>query len=144
MFIFSKTNPIRVAIKNFIDYENIFDNFILVIILVSTLLLAFEKPSLDPEGVTMTRLDTIDFYITIIFTVECVLKIIALGLLFNGENSYLRVMWNVLDIFIVITSIISMMDFTGQDISFIKVLRILRVLRPLKVISKDPGLKIAI
>lgn len=84
MFIFSKANPIRVAIKNFIDYRDIFDNFILVIILISTLLLAFEKPSLDPEGSTMTRLDTIDFYITIIFTVECVLKIIAYGLLFNG------------------------------------------------------------
>ena len=45
---------------------------------------------------------------TIIFTLEALLKIIAVGLIFNKKTSYLRSPWNVLDFGIVVSAIISL------------------------------------
>ena len=42
---------------------------------------------------------------TYIFTLECVIKIIAMGF-FMHRNSYLRDYWNWLDFIVVITSLI--------------------------------------
>jgi hypothetical protein len=52
-------------------------------------------------------LTDIDFVISIIFVLELFIKIISYGFLFNGEHSYLRNNWNILDFFIVIISIIT-------------------------------------
>lgn len=48
-----------------------------------------------------------------------------------------------MDFIIVAFSIISIM-FAGADLGAIKTLRMLRVLRPLRMISRNPGLKIAV
>jgi hypothetical protein len=52
------------------------------------------------------------------------------------NNSYLRDYWNILDFFIVITSIL---DYILSNSSFpdLKVLRLLRTLRPLRFISRN-------
>jgi len=80
---------------------------------------------------------------TALFTLECLIKIITYGFLINGRYSYLKDPWNVLDFFIVVSSLLSIFP-SGLDLSFIKVLRVLRVLRPLRVISKNKDLKVAI
>jgi hypothetical protein len=41
---------------------------------------------------------------TVLFTIEVFIKVIACGLLFNGNKSYLRSLSNVLDLFVVIIS----------------------------------------
>ena len=69
---------------------------------------------------------------TVIFTIEAMLKIIALGFLFNRKHSYLRSSWNILDFLIVTFALIS--SAVRTDISFIKVLRVARILRPLRLI----------
>jgi hypothetical protein len=82
---------------------------------------------------------------TAIFTIEAVAKIIVFGFLFNGKQSYLKTAWNIIDFFTVITSVGSYFaprEDTGY--SFIKVLRVVRFLRPLRIIQKNPGLKIAV
>lgn len=79
---------------------------------------------------------------TLAFCTEALMKIIALGFVANGKDSYLRNSWNVLDICIVATSLISLSIDT--DISFIKVLRVARILRPLRLINHAEGLKVAI
>ena len=80
---------------------------------------------------------------TTVFFFECLIKIIVQGLIFNGPNSYLRNSWNVLDFFIVIVSVVSLLA-VGVQLNVFKVLRMLRILRPLKMISKNPNLKIAV
>jgi len=45
--------------------------------------------------------------VTAIFFVEFILKVVAHGLIFNGPTSYLRSYWNILDLVILITSIVS-------------------------------------
>ena len=73
-----------------------FDRFILLIILLNTLFLA-----LDQEVDIVTNYDDkIDLTFLIIYTVEMVLKIIALGF-FMQNNSYMRDAWNILDFTVV-------------------------------------------
>ena len=71
-----------------------------------------------------------------------VLKIITYGL-FIDDDSYLRDSWNVLDGFIVVTSLIDM-SFENINLPVIKVLRLLRTLRPLRFLSHNINMKIVV
>lgn len=90
----------------------------------------------------MRKLAYIDSVMTGIFTFEVTLKIIALGFYLNGPDSFIRDSWNILDFIIVASALLS--TVLGESVPFLKSLRILRVLRPLRVISRNKGLKVAI
>ena len=70
------------------------------------------------------------------------MKIITVGFIFNGRQSYILLGWNVLDFLIVMFSVFSLSY--DASISFIKVFRVARILRPLRLIQKAEGLKITI
>ena len=72
---------------------------------------------------------------TYLFVLELVFKVIALGFVMD-EGSYLRESWNVLDFFIVATSIADR-AFVGSEIAAFRILRMLRILRPLRVVSHN-------
>ena len=114
----------------------------MVCIVISTVTLAFEEPLEDPNSQKRQVIGMIDYVTTGVFTIEAMLKIIALGFLFNGKKSYLRDSWNQLDFTIVVSGLISIT--TDSDIGFFKVLRIMRVLRPLRLITRVKGLKLVI
>jgi len=80
---------------------------------------------------------------SICFIIECLLKNLVLGFACNGSGSYIREPWNVMDFVIVLLSLVDFLPI-DTNISFIKVIRLMRVIRPLRMISKNPGLKIAI
>jgi hypothetical protein len=84
-------------------------------------------------------LDQVGKVFNIIFLIEMLLKMIAMGVVWH-KNSYLRDSWNRIDCFIVI---ISVMEFFPQteNVSFLKILRTLRILRPLRSINKFPRMK---
>ena len=111
-------------------------------ILASTISLAFEHPLEDPESDKMSLLNTIDLVFTAIFCVEAILKILSLGFIINGKDSYLLNTWNILDFGIVVLSFVSLT--VDANLSVIKVLRVARILRPLRLIQKAEGLKVAI
>ena len=113
------------------------------IIVISSILLAWENPLDEPKSSKVKVLNIIDNIFSSIFIIEAILKIAAAGLIFNGEQSYLQVPWNILDFTIVILSTISMMT-RDLDIGVFKILRLIKVLRPLRMISKDQGLQISI
>ena len=142
LFILSASNKLRQWCASIVTYRH-FDNFILVMIIFSTLLLTLESPIDDPNSKKLEVLFYIDIVVTFIFTMECLLKVIVFGFIFNGKDSYLRLAWNILDFIIVTVSIVSL-SFTNINLSFIKVLRVLRVLRPLRMISRNEGLKVAV
>jgi len=108
----------------------------------STILLTIESPLDNPHGNKKFVLIKMDVVVTIIFTWECVIKIIVYGFIF-GKDTYMRVGWNVMDFIIVTFSIISL-SFSDIELDFIKILRMLRVLRPLRMISRNPGLRIQV
>ena len=102
--IFSVDNCFRRFIYRLITSQA-FENIILVVILASTVQLALENPLNDPQGTLYKSLVLIDMITTVIFGVEMVLKIVAFGLLFSGENAYLRNPTNLLDFFITSLSV---------------------------------------
>ena len=116
-----------------------FENFILLLILISTITLAVETPMDDPKGQKVEILLSIDYFMTGAFTVEAIFKIIAFGFFFT-RTSYLKDSWNILDFVIVISAIAGFVLPEGVNISAVKSLRILRILRPLKIIAKNKSL----
>ena len=81
--------------------------------------------------------------ISIIFVVEAAVRIIVRGF-YQGEDTYLKDPFNILDFLIVIFSILTwVLEATVKDadISFIRGFRALRALRPLRVVSKNEGIK---
>ena len=95
---------LREALVKFVE-KNIFEYFILFVIVLSSMLLMLDNPLYDPNGKFVSALWYIDVIISVIFTVEALLKITAYGFLFNGPKSYFRVFWNWLDFIIVIFSV---------------------------------------
>jgi voltage-dependent calcium channel L type alpha-1D len=74
------------------------------------------------------------------FICEALIKICVLG--FScGEGTYLKDNWNILDFFIVCSSIINWVidSFSSITISFLRGFRALRALRPLRMVSKNEG-----
>ena len=128
-------------------YNSWFENSILILILISTVNLAFESPTDDPARKKILVFRYIDMAMTVCFFIEMIIKVIAFGFLFNGKHSYLRQSWNILDFLIVISSLFGLAPNTGANLKALKTLRmfrILRVLRPLRMISRHKGLKIAL
>merc|ERR550514_1698997 len=81
--------------------------------------------------------EALEIYFLMAFTMECSLKIIAVGLCMD-PGSYLRDGWNVLDFTVVISGLAT--SVAGRD-SPLTFLRIFRVLRPLRSISALPGMR---
>ena len=106
------------------------------------MMLAFEQPLEDPNSDNRKRLAVLNKVMTIIFAIEALLKIIAVGFFFNGSQSYLRVPANMLDFFIVISAIISWT--TEADIGVLKALRTVRVFRPFRIFSRLKILEIVL
>jgi hypothetical protein len=149
LFVFSQTNRVRVYCMGLITWKR-FDQFIMVIILISTLRLMLD--TFIDSSVSSTVFDILDIIFTMIFISEMVLKVISLGFIMD-EGSYLHDNWNRIDFLIVIVSLIDLENlvnkFNGSQagagaLGFLKVLRLLRTLRPLRFISKNVQLKLII
>ena len=77
---------------------------------------------------------------TVVFTLECVVKVIAMGFLLD-DSSYLKDGWNVMDFSVVVVSLLSNIPGLGSNVS---ALRVIRVLRPLRTLSMFPGMRVLI
>jgi hypothetical protein len=119
----SVTNPFRNSIIQLVMVNPWFDRFILITIMVNCLVLATDK---EVDFIT-NNVETIDLAFLIIYTLEMIFKVIAMGF-FTREHSYLRDSWNKLDFVVVMMGWVSLSLKSG-DISAIKVIRILRPLR---------------
>merc|ERR1719340_469688 len=142
IFLFKLKNPIR-QICITITEAKWFEIFILLAITGTCVSLAVFTPL--PNGDTNAVnefLEEIEVIFTVIFTGECLMRIVALGFVAH-PNAYLRNTWNILDFTIVmiglISSILAVLQIEGFDV---KALRAFRVLRPLRLISGVPSLQI--
>jgi hypothetical protein len=92
----------------------------------------------DPDSDTKLNqiLDIADIIFTVIYSLEAVIKVVALGFVIH-INSYLRDPWNVLDFVVVIIGFLAILP----SIPNLKALRTMRVLRPLRSVKAIPSLK---
>ena len=114
-------------IREFAD-STFLDNFIMVIILLNMISMAMIYENSHP---TYEFCLTIANYIfTGIFIVECIIKLMAYGLV-----GYFHTGWNRFDFFVVVASILDLIvaNIDGIDASFLKSFQIIRVLRVLRV-----------
>ena len=136
LFCLGPENPFRLLCYKIAE-NKYFVNGILVLIIISTVTLAMETPLDDPKGEKVTILNQIDFGMTMAFTLEALIKIIALGFAFAGKMSYIRDPWNILDFIIVLSALLGIIAGDAIKISFIKALRIMKILRPLRIIARN-------
>ncbi|XP_073732357.1 calcium channel, voltage-dependent, L type, alpha 1D subunit, a isoform X9 [Misgurnus anguillicaudatus] len=156
-FIFSNTNPFRVACHKLINHH-IFTNLILVFIMLSSASLAAEDPirnfsfrniilgyfdyaftAIFTVEIMLKVLGYADYVFTSMFTFEIVLKMTTYGA-FLHKGAFCRNYFNLLDLLVVGVSLVSF-GIQSSAISVVKILRVLRVLRPLRAINRAKGLK---
>lgn len=128
LFLFKSSGFVRRFCHQIIR-SSYFDHMILVIIFVGSILLAVDNPLNDPSSTQSIALGIMDNVFTAIFLVEMLLKVIDLGFIFNGPQSYLRDPWNVLDL--------TILSFSGATLfSSSKTLRSLRSFRTLRALVR--------
>jgi len=103
-----------------------------------------DTPIIDPESVLAQVLFYVDISTSAIFVIEAIIKIISYGFMMNGSSSYLRSWQNFVDFIIVVVSLVSLFANNKSNFSIFKIMRGLKVVRPLRLISRNKGLVIAI
>jgi hypothetical protein len=83
-YVFTKLNPFRRFLYS-VAYSKIFDNGVMFLIGLNSIKLASDTFFLDePETSTMSKINGyIDFFFTIAFAVEALIKCLALGLILD-------------------------------------------------------------
>ena len=87
-----------------------FDSFILAIIIINSISMACKdyrtiNENYEPDVEQSIRnflLDKAEVVFTIIFVIECLMKILAFGFIF-GKKAYLRRAWSVFDVVIILS-----------------------------------------
>lgn len=135
--------------------HKVFETTCICVILANSFTLALE----DPQAVSTTvTADAVENVFLGLYTTEMVFKIMGLGFLFSGKDSYLRDPWNMLDFTIVMSAYMTISTDMyaqylngGQKIEktadnakdeglSLNSLRAFRVLRPLRAITSIKGL----
>jgi hypothetical protein len=134
-------DPVRQWLFTFMARKDL-DHVLLVCILFNSVMLAVQSPTNTLGNTTNDILNIVDIVLSVIFSLEMIGRVIALGL-WVGPTTYLRNPWNVLD-FVVVMGI--WIQFTlwlskvagGANVSF---LRTARALRPLRSMRHFTGVK---
>lgn len=99
--------------KNQIKVSSIFEGIILSLILISSITLVIDSPLADPEDPIIVFIGYLDNCFTVLFTLEAIIKIVALGFFMNnqqlkkkGFSPYILDPWNILDFIVVCASLI--------------------------------------
>ncbi len=138
---------------------SLFDDVILLAILLNSLFLAMaDYGQVDRNGNLLEEnswrnmiLIRSEVAFTVVFTLECVVKVTALGF-YGAKGSYLTDRWNWLDFVVVISGyfVLFCIEVIAYCYSYrlvallpgvpnLSMLRTFRILRPLKVLSKNKG-----
>ena len=119
----------------------LFEVLILLAIGVSSCMLAAETHTFPREGTeTFEAFFIVDVLFTMLFTAEMAAKVYAFGL-YGNSGAYLKSSFNILDVLVVFSSLLTLV-LGGGGAS--KSVRLLRALRPLRSIHKLPALKVVI
>ncbi|KAL8602648.1 hypothetical protein ACOMHN_029970 [Nucella lapillus] len=118
-----------------------FETFIIAMILVSSIALAFEDVHLPERIILKDILTYMDYCFTAIFIGEMLVKWVAFG-----YKVYFTDAWCWLDFIIVALSIflLAMKSLGMDNMSSIKSLRTLRALRPLRAVSRWEGMRVVV
>lgn len=140
LYFFCRKNRFRVYCWRIVSSKQ-FEWGIILLIILSTLMLAVDTYYLDSSNTTSTLvLNVLNYFFTICFALEAVMKIVTYGFVLES-STYLREAWNVIDL---IALAFSFMDFFGSstNMKMFRVLRLLRVFRTLRYLSGNNYIKV--
>ena len=117
-----------------------FDNFITAVVATNTLFMAIK--SYQMTSLVKLVLDYANYVFAIIFNLEMIIKLCALG------NQYFISSWNKFDMFIVITAdlgiVLDMLELNKSFQSVATILRAFRIVRIVRLLQKFRSIKIII
>ncbi|XP_037090580.1 muscle calcium channel subunit alpha-1-like [Pollicipes pollicipes] len=144
LFCLGLKNPLRQACIRIVEWKP-FETLILLTIFANCAALAVYTPYPNGDSNnTNSILERIEYIFLVIFTTECVMRIIAYGFVLH-PGAYLRNVWNILDFSIVVIGIVSTALSSLIEEGFdVKALRAFRVLRPLRLVSGVPSLQVVL
>lgn len=144
LFCLSLKNPLRKMCIDIVEWKP-FEYLILLTIFANCVALAVYTPYPNSDSnTTNAALEKIEYVFLVIFTSECVMKLIAYGFLLH-PGAFLRNGWNLLDFTIVVIGMISTALSNLMKEGFdVKALRAFRVLRPLRLVSGVPSLQVVL
>ncbi|XP_054728206.1 uncharacterized protein LOC129237458 [Anastrepha obliqua] len=119
-----------------------FERISILVILFNCVTLGMYQPCEDKKCLKprCQVLQIFDDMILVFFTIEMLIKAIAMGL--YGKNTYMADSWNRLDFFIVVAGIVE--SVTNVDNLNFTAIRTIRVLRPLRAINRIPSMRILV
>lgn len=116
-----------------------FEYFITTLIIINSILLGiYDYKNPDAPSLRNTLVDKSELVFTILFTIECTLKILAMGFICE-RGCYLRDAWNWLDFIVVVTSLLQFLIPAN-----VSVLRTFRLIRPLRSLSSVPSMRLLV
>uniref|UniRef100_H2YKP4 Sodium channel protein n=1 Tax=Ciona savignyi TaxID=51511 RepID=H2YKP4_CIOSA len=133
------------ATMNMVVQHNIFESFIIFVILLSSVALVFDDVTLPTKPKFKYVLSIFDRFFTAIFVIEMLMKWVGFGF-----RKYFTNGWCLLDFFIVVSLISLSLEIvalqqqgkSNTDLSSLRVLRSLRAFRPLRAMSRFEGIKV--
>ncbi|KAK3273644.1 hypothetical protein CYMTET_18126, partial [Cymbomonas tetramitiformis] len=128
---FGAAHPLRRALSELLSKDE-FEYCVMFTIFVSGVLLSLDNPEASP--VVRCILEISGIAIAILFTLEMLCKMLVNQALF-GHDAYIRSVWNVLDMMVVVISI------SGTFYPKMMFLRALRSLAALRMFTRIPGIK---
>lgn len=128
----------RTAVLSVVDTP-VFEWLVLVLIFASSVTLCFEDIHLDSNVTLKKVLYWTNLAFCLLFTIEMVLKWIALGFW-----KYFTSFWTILDFVIVFVSVFSLLIEENENLKVLRSLRTLRALRPLRAISRWQGMRVSL
>ena len=105
-----ETSFLRIFLHRMLQ-SRFFDLMIIAVIIISSVSLALDKPTLDPLSKEKITLQWLDLSTIIVFSFEALSKIVAYGFVFNGVDSYLRNFWNIMDFIVLMFSYICLSPY---------------------------------
>ena len=137
---FSLVARARVQAKHLIMHPK-FDQCVIFLICVSSVLLAVDSPNIDPDSQLKKALNITDVVFVTVFTLEALVKMFALGM-----KRYFAVGWNVMDFVIVVIGLIgAILELSGSStMQAARSMRSFRALRPMRMASRAEGMRIVI
>jgi len=147
LFLFPPENKVRQTCGKLVS-NKWFDHLVLCFIGLNCVTLAMERPHIPPDSVERLFLTVTNYVFTVVFGLEMLLKVIAVGL-FYGEKAYFTSGWNIMDGLLVSVSVVDVLmsllsSGSPRIFGILRVFRLLRSLRPLRVINRAPGLKLVV
>lgn len=138
---FGQSNKLRICCVHMIA-NRWFDRFITLCILLNSVMLATKQYEVNYNEKSVSRwnqiIDTADIVFSVIYLVECLIKIVALGFI-RHKSAYLRDGWNWIDFIIVCLS--GTLLIPATESTNYKAFRTARILRPLRSLHQLRSMK---